>query len=105
MPLVEATYVGGAYGTPSEGGVAAMRRLVVTEGLLLDPVYTAKAFAGLLDLARRGQLGANEPVIFIHTGGLPALFALGDTVLDYSGGDLDSTLVPMPPLFEKSQLP
>jgi 1-aminocyclopropane-1-carboxylate deaminase/D-cysteine desulfhydrase-like pyridoxal-dependent ACC family enzyme len=44
-------------------------------------VYTAKAFAGLLDLVHRGQLGTDEPVIFIHTGGLPALFALGDVVL------------------------
>jgi len=86
VPLVEGTYVGKAYGTPSEGGVAAMRRLVVTEGLLLDPVYTAKAFAGLLDLVHRGQLGTDEPVIFIHTGGLPALFALGDAVLEGGGG-------------------
>ena len=47
-----------------------------TEGLLLDPVYTGKAFAGFLDLVRRGSVGP-EPVVFMHTGGTPALFAYG----------------------------
>jgi hypothetical protein len=46
-----------------------------TEGILLDPVYTGKAFASMLDLIEKGQLGSNEPIIFLHTGGLPALFA------------------------------
>jgi 1-aminocyclopropane-1-carboxylate deaminase/D-cysteine desulfhydrase-like pyridoxal-dependent ACC family enzyme len=46
-----------------------------TEGILLDPVYTGKAFGGMLDLIENGRLGSNEPVIFLHTGGLPALFA------------------------------
>jgi D-cysteine desulfhydrase len=82
VPLIEETYVGEAYGTPSEEGVAAIRRLAATEGLLLDPVYTAKAFAGLLDLAQRGQLGRGEPIIFVHTGGQPALYALGDRLLE-----------------------
>jgi D-cysteine desulfhydrase family pyridoxal phosphate-dependent enzyme len=81
VPLIEETYVGEAYGVPSKKGVAAIRRLAATEGLLLDPVYTAKAFAGLLDLAQRGQLGRDEPIIFVHTGGLPALYALGDRLL------------------------
>jgi len=44
------------------------------EGLLLDPTYTGKAFAGLLDLHAAGHFG-EEPVIFWHTGGLPGLFA------------------------------
>ncbi len=57
VPLIEETYVGEAYGTPSEDGVAAIRRLAATEGLILDPVYTGKAFAGLLDLAQRGRAG------------------------------------------------
>jgi 1-aminocyclopropane-1-carboxylate deaminase/D-cysteine desulfhydrase-like pyridoxal-dependent ACC family enzyme len=82
VPLIEETYVGEAYGTPSEEGVAAIHRLAATEGLLLDPVYTAKAFAGLLELVQRGQLGRDEPIVFVHTGGLPALFALGDTLLE-----------------------
>jgi D-cysteine desulfhydrase family pyridoxal phosphate-dependent enzyme len=75
IPLIEDRYVGGAYGRPSEAGGAALERLARTEGVLLDPVYTAKAFAGLLDLVAAGRLGRAEPVIFLHTGGLPALFA------------------------------
>ena len=75
MPLVEATWVGEAYGRPSEAGNAALERLARTEGILLDPVYTAKAFAGLLGETARGRLGAREPIVFVHTGGLPALFA------------------------------
>ena len=59
----------------------AIRRLARLEGLLLDPVYTGKAFAGLLDLAEKGRLGQNEPIIFLHTGGVPGLFAFGDSLL------------------------
>jgi 1-aminocyclopropane-1-carboxylate deaminase/D-cysteine desulfhydrase-like pyridoxal-dependent ACC family enzyme len=73
VPLVEGSYVGEAYGRPSEAGNAALQRLARTEGILLDPVYTAKAFAGLLGEAAR--FGRDEPVVFLHTGGLPALFA------------------------------
>jgi L-cysteate sulfo-lyase len=73
VPLVEATYVGESYGLPSDAGSAALERLARAEGILLDPVYTAKAFAGLLgEIARFGPGG---PVVFLHTGGLPALFA------------------------------
>jgi 1-aminocyclopropane-1-carboxylate deaminase/D-cysteine desulfhydrase-like pyridoxal-dependent ACC family enzyme len=50
--------------------------LARAEGILLDPVYTGKAFGGMLDLIEKGELGSNEPIIFLHTGGLPALFAL-----------------------------
>jgi D-cysteine desulfhydrase len=74
VPLVERTYVGEAYGRPSEAGNAALTRLLRAEGVLLDPVYTAKAFAGLLGEAA-SRFGAGEPVVFLHTGGLPALFA------------------------------
>jgi len=73
VPLVARTYVGEAYGRPSETGNAALARLARAEGILLDPVYTAKAFAGLLGEDRR--FGPNEPVVFLHTGGVPALFA------------------------------
>jgi L-cysteate sulfo-lyase len=75
VPLIEGTYVGDAYAVASQAGAAALVRLARTEGILLDPVYTAKAFAGLLDLLEQGQLGDKEPVIFLHTGGQPALFA------------------------------
>jgi D-cysteine desulfhydrase len=75
VPLVERAYVGERYAVPSAAGSAAIRRLAQAEGILLDPVYTGKAFAGLLDLAATRAIRPDEPVIFLHTGGLPALFA------------------------------
>ena len=75
IPLLEGTYSAPKYGVPSPACWDAIRKLARTEGILLDPVYTGKAFAGLLDLAEKGRLGTNEPIIFLHTGGLPALFA------------------------------
>jgi len=75
VPLVEERYVGQAYGQPSPEGLGALSCLASLEGILLDPVYTAKAFAGLLDLSRQNKLGSDKPLIFLHTGGLPALFA------------------------------
>ena len=50
------------------------------EGLLLDPVYTSKAMAGLIDHVRRGLVPAGRNVVFLHTGGLPALFAYADSL-------------------------
>lgn len=75
IPLLEAVYAAPNYGSLSHGCRAAIQRLARTDGVLLDPVYTGKAFAGLLDLVEKGQLGSDEPIIFWHTGGLPALFA------------------------------
>jgi D-cysteine desulfhydrase family pyridoxal phosphate-dependent enzyme len=73
VPLVERAYVGEAYARPSAAGNAALERLARAEGILLDPVYTAKAFTGLLGEVQR--FGHDEPVVFLHTGGAPALFA------------------------------
>jgi D-cysteine desulfhydrase family pyridoxal phosphate-dependent enzyme len=75
IPLLEAIYAGPKYGVPSQACQEAIQRLAGTEGILLDPVYTGKAFVGMLDLVEKGGLGSNEPIIFVHTGGLPALFA------------------------------
>jgi D-cysteine desulfhydrase/L-cysteate sulfo-lyase len=75
-------YVETAYGAPSPSGLAALRLCARLESLLLDPIYTAKAMAGLIDHARRGLLGRDDVVVFIHTGGLPALFAFKDELLD-----------------------
>lgn len=74
-------YVGEAYGVPTLTALEAMQLTARTEGLLLDPVYTGKAMAGLIDHARRGRLGPKDVVVFIHTGGLPALFAWKDEIL------------------------
>ena len=78
VPLIEERYVGECYGAPSPGGIEAMRTAARLEGLLLDPVYTAKAFAGMLDQVQSGKIGQDEPLIFLHTGGAPAAFAFGD---------------------------
>ncbi len=75
IPLVEGTYVGECYGVPSAAAIEACHQLARLEGIVLDPIYTGKAFAGLLDLAGRGRLDGNRPIIFLHTGGLPSLFA------------------------------
>ena len=75
VPLIAERYVGEKYGVPSAQGQAAVARLARREGILLDPIYTGKAFGGMLDLAQRGELGSSDPLIFLHTGGVPALFA------------------------------
>jgi len=67
-------YVGGGYGVPTPGMVEAVTLLAQTEGLLLDPVYSGKGMAGLIDLVRKGQFEKNENVVFLHTGGSVALF-------------------------------
>lgn len=74
-------YVGEAYGQPSPAAIAAIELAARTEGLLLDPIYTGKAMAGLIDHARRGKVGPESAVVFIHTGGLPSLFAFPDELL------------------------
>jgi D-cysteine desulfhydrase len=73
--LVNADYLGGGYGVLSGGEVEAIRLFARTEGLLLDPVYTARAAAGMIDLIRKGYFRRDETVLFWHTGGTPALFA------------------------------
>ncbi len=80
VSLVEARYAGPGYCILDDACRSALRRAARLEGLLLDPVYTGKAFAGLLDLIERKDplLGQDEPVIFLHTGGYPGLFAFPD---------------------------
>ncbi|WP_287812060.1 D-cysteine desulfhydrase [Pseudomonas sp.] len=67
-------FFGPRYGQPNAGTLSAIKLVANQEGLLLDPVYTGKAMAGLLDGIGRQRLG-DGPVIFLHTGGAPALFA------------------------------
>lgn len=71
-------YFAPRYGEPNRGGMDAVRLAAATEGLLLDPVYTGKAMAGLLDGIARGRIEGDSPVVFLHTGGAPALFAYRD---------------------------
>jgi len=79
-------YIGPGYARPSEDGLAAMRLAARTDALLLDPVYTGKAMAGLIDAVRTGELTKRDTVVFLHTGGLPAVFAYRDAILEMSGG-------------------
>ena len=73
--VVYGDYIGQGYGIPTKEGAEAIRLLAQTEGLFADPVYTGKALAGLIDRVRRGELTAEHTVVFLHTGGAPALFA------------------------------
>jgi D-cysteine desulfhydrase family pyridoxal phosphate-dependent enzyme len=68
-------YLGGGYAVMGEPECEAIRLCAQTEGLLVDPVYTGRALAGLIDLIRRGEFKAGQNVLFWHTGGTPALFA------------------------------
>jgi D-cysteine desulfhydrase len=75
-------YVGRGYSIPTPEMAEAVRMLAGTESILLDPVYTGKAMAGLIDLSRKGFFKKNENVLFVHTGGSPALYAYMKDLLD-----------------------
>ena len=68
-------YFAPGYGTPNEEGMEAVKLLARLEGILLDPVYTGKAMAGLIDGISQKRFKDQGPILFIHTGGAPALFA------------------------------
>ena len=78
--LVNDNYLGGGYGVMGEPEVEALNLFARSEALLLDPVYTGRAAAGLIDLIRSGFFTADQKILFWHTGGTPALFA--DLYLD-----------------------
>jgi len=73
--LVDDSYIGGGYAVMGKPEIEAIRLFAREEALLLDPVYTGRAAAGLIDLIRKGKFAAEETVLFWHTGGGPALFA------------------------------
>jgi len=75
-------YAGPAYGVVTDGGLEALRLAAQFEGLILDPVYTAKAFAGMIDHIRQGRWEKGQTVVFVHTGGTPGLFAYAAEVLE-----------------------
>jgi len=81
-------YVGPGYAVPTPEMKRAVELLARTEGILLDPVYTGKAMAGLLDLLEKGALKGMENVVFLHTGGVPALFADTQAPSFYPGSSL-----------------
>jgi L-cysteate sulfo-lyase len=73
--VANSDYVGDGYGLPTESMVEAVKMLASYEGILLDPVYSGKGFAGLIDLIRKGHFKQGENVVFLHTGGSVSLFA------------------------------
>ena len=73
--LVNANYCSAGYGVLTEQEREAIRLFATCEGLLLDPVYTGRAAAGMIDLIRKGFFKKDETLLFLHTGGQPALFA------------------------------
>ena len=74
-------YVGPGYSLPTPEMAEAVRMLARLEGVLIDPVYTGKAMAGLIDLVRKGIFAKKENILFIHTGGSPALYVYMNEIL------------------------
>ena len=84
--VVDDAYVGPGYSLPTDAMVEAIQMFARFEGILLDPVYTGKTAASLIGMVREGRFAAGERVLFVHTGGSPALYAYQDVVLqDLSG--------------------
>ena len=75
-------YLGGGYAVLGEPEKEAIRLTARTQGILLDPVYTGRAMAGLFDLVRRGEFGRDETILFWHTGGSAALYAYAEQLLE-----------------------
>ncbi|WP_216699714.1 pyridoxal-phosphate dependent enzyme [Arthrobacter sp. H5] len=85
IPFEEITvrdeFVGPGYSLPTTEMTAAIQTFARVEGILLDPVYTGKTAAGLIGLIREGALERDSNVLFIHTGGAPAIYAYPNEVL------------------------
>lgn len=68
-------FVGKGYGIPTEAAVEATRLFARTEGVVLDPIYTGKAAAGMIAHIRAGRYRKDDVLVFVHTGGTPAIFS------------------------------
>ncbi len=75
VPMIEHTYVGPGYGVLTDETTAVIHQLARCEGILLDPVYSGKAFVGMVQEGKNGRLAAADTLIFLHTGGIPGLWA------------------------------
>jgi len=83
-------YVGEGYGLPGEDTLEAIRLFAQLESVLLDPVYSGKGAAGLIDLVRKGHFKKGERVVFIHTGGSAALFGYPQFFSNDSSGKVQA---------------
>ena len=72
--VTDQDYIGDGYGIPTEGGLEAIALLAKSEAILLDPCYTSKGMAALIQHVRSGDLRPSDTIVFLHTGGMPALF-------------------------------
>ena len=72
--VTDQSFIGEGYGIPTEGGLEAIALVARSEAILLDPCYTSKGMAALIQHVRSGELSPAEPVVFLHTGGMPAVF-------------------------------
>jgi D-cysteine desulfhydrase len=93
--VVNDAYVGEGYSLPTDKMVEAVTLFARTEGILLDPVYTGKAAAGMIDLVRSGFFPSGTNVLFLHTGGAPSLYhylPIDENVPGVAGGGPPSTL-------------
>lgn len=72
--VADSSYVGAGYGIPREDTLEAIRMFAQLEGILLDPVYSGKGVAGLIDHVRKGRFTKGQRVVFLHTGGAAGLF-------------------------------
>jgi len=88
--VVNYDYGSEAYGVLSPECVEAIDLLMRTEGVFLDPVYSSKGMAGLIDQIRQGTVGSDDTVIFVHTGGLPAIFAYSPELAEEFGLSLEA---------------
>ena len=80
--VLNSNYTGAGYGIVGDLEREAIRLMAQTEGILLDPVYTGRAFGALLDLLGHHEFGSHEQVVFWHTGGAPALFSYAETLAE-----------------------
>lgn len=81
--LIDDGYIGPAYGVTTPAGVEAMALAGRTEGLVMDPTYSGKSFAGLIGHIRQKRVGVGDTIVFIHTGGAPGLFAHAADIAKY----------------------
>ena len=75
-------YVGPGFGHLDRATLDSIRLLAQSEGILVDPTYSGKGLACLIDQVRQGRFRDSENIVFVHTGGTPLLFAYGESLLD-----------------------
>lgn len=80
------TFAGRRFGVPTPAGIGAIELVARAEGILLDPIFSGKAMAGMVADIRQGRLCANDTVVFIHTGGIPAIFTHAQAFVPGSQG-------------------